>query len=147
MFTNWNWSLLQSYFYSVSLKKTCNGLCTQPNALKSNQTKKCHIDTHAKTKKWSYTCSEVLNPVKQVFRVMNSRLRSFTSSSSLYVRNCFKIVDDVDFFRTKIEPIVQVKSNLSWIFPNVAWLSQKVIQSQHKTVRRAVTTNVCGRKS
>jgi len=24
---------------------------------------------------------------------------------------------------------------------------KKIIQSQHKTVRRAVTTNVCGRKS
>jgi len=33
------------------------------------------------------------------------------------------------------------------MFPNVARLSQKIIQSQHKTMRRAISINVCGRKS
>jgi len=46
-----------------------------------------------------------------------------------------------------MEPIVEIKSNLNKIFPNAARLWQKIIQSQHKTVRRAVSTNVSGRKS
>ena len=46
--------------------------------------KKCHIDIYVKTKNWSYTCSEALNPLQHLFQAFNSLLRSFTGSSSLY---------------------------------------------------------------
>ena len=52
---------------SVTLRKFCNVLCAQPNTLKSNQPKKCHIDIYVKTKNWSSTCSEVLTESSAAF--------------------------------------------------------------------------------
>jgi len=70
---------------SVTLTKTCKGLCTQPNMLKSKQTKKCLIDIHVKTKNWNYTCSEVLTESSAAFiPSIQLTLHSFTSMSSLY---------------------------------------------------------------
>jgi len=46
-----------------------------------------------------------------------------------------------------MEPIVKVKSSLSESFLMLLDYRKKIIQSQHKTVRRAASTNVCGRKS
>jgi len=57
---------------SVTLTKLAIGLYTQSNTLKSNQTKKCHIGIYVKTKNWSYTRSEVLNPVQHLFQAFNS---------------------------------------------------------------------------
>jgi len=51
------------------------------------------------------------------------------------------------FFRTNVEPIDQVQSSLSKIFPMLLAYCKQMIQNQLQTVRRAVTVNVCGRKS
>jgi len=86
---------------------------------------KCHIDTYVKTKKWSYTavkcwiqCSIYSKHSTHFYAALLAEV-AYISKSEL------QDVDDVDFFRTKMESIVQVKSNLSWIFPNAARLSQK----------------------
>jgi len=61
-----------------------------------------------------YTCREMLNPVPYSFQAFNSLIRSFTGSSNLYFQVPIAKVDaDVDFFQTNVEPIDQVKSNLS----------------------------------
>jgi len=56
--------------------------------------KNYHIDIYVKTKNWSYTCSEVVNPLQHLFQAFNSLLRSFTSSSNLYfqVRTAWRLL-------------------------------------------------------
>jgi len=72
------------------------------------------IYIYIKTRNRSYTCSEVLNPVQDLFQVLNSLSCNFTSSCGLYfqARTAVRLLM-LTFFRTKMEPIDQVKSNLS----------------------------------
>ena len=78
--------------------------------------KKCDSDVNFKTqtvvahvvKYWSYRAI--------FFQAFNSLVHRFTGSSSqrmLWRPNCFKFVTDAEFYPTNVEPINQVKSNLS----------------------------------
>jgi len=55
-----------------------------------------------------------LNPVQHLFQAFNSLLRNFAGSSSLYfqARTALRLLMVLVFW-TKLEPTVQVKSNLS----------------------------------
>jgi len=59
----------------------------------------------------------------------------------------FKIVDDVDFSELKWNRSFRSKATSAKSFLMLLGYCKKIIQSQHITVRRAVTTNVCGGKS
>jgi len=69
-----------------------------------------------------------VEPSAIFFQAFNSVIRSFTGSSS----QCFcfeapialRLSLMLSFYRTNMEPIDQVRSNLSKIFPNAAILPQ-----------------------
>jgi len=111
--------------------------------------KKCHIDIYVKTKNWSYARSEVLNQVQHLFQALNPLLRSFTKSSSLYFQSLttLRLLMMLIFSEIKWNRSFRSKATWDKSFLMLQDYRKKNIRSQHKTLRRAVTTNVCGRKS
>ena len=83
------------------------------------------------------------------FQAFNSVIRNFTGSSS----QCFEAPTALNlslflsFYRTNVEPIDQSKATWAKSFLTFPTYCKQIIQNQGKTVRRAVTINVCWRKS
>ena len=87
--------------------------------------KNSHTDINSKQKPQLYMQRNV-EPSATVFQAFNSVIRSFTGSSG----QCFEAPTAwslplmLSFYRTNVEPIDQVKSNLSWFFSKTASLPQ-----------------------
>jgi len=94
-----------------------------------------------------------VEPSAIFFQAFNSVIRSYTCSSS----RCFRFEAPtasnlslmLNFYRTNVEPIDQVKSKATWAksFLMLLVYRKQIIQNQRKTVRRAATINVHWRKS
>jgi len=93
--------------------------------------KKCHIDIYVKTKNWSYTCSEALNPLQHLFQAFNSLLRSFTGSSSLYfqARTAWRLLMMLIFSELQWNRSFRPKANSAKSFLMLLDYRIKIIQS------------------
>ena len=84
------------------------------------------IDIYFKTKTVVVHAAKCWKPSDIFLQAFNSVIRNFTGSST----QCFKVPTALSLslmlisYRINVESIDQVKSNLSWIFPNAARLLQ-----------------------
>jgi len=112
--------------------------------------KKCHIDIYVKTKnelhmQWStdwIQCS-IYSKHSTHFYAASLAAVAYISKPELL---CVKIVDDVSFSELKWNRSFRSKAAWAKSFLMQLDYHKKIIQSQHKTVRTAIATNMCGRK-
>jgi len=100
-------------------------------------------------KNCSYTCSEMLNPVPYFSnQEFTSVIRIFNGSSS----QCFEAPTAVCrwcWVFTELTWNLSIRSKATWAksFLMLQAYRKQIIQNQRKTVRRAVTINVCWQTS
>jgi len=124
----------QSRILFCNFNKNCNGLCTQPNTLKSNQTKKIscwHIRKNKKLElhtQWStdWIQSSIYSKHSTHFYAALQVAVAYFSKPEL-LWDCWWCW----FFLTNMEPIVEVKSTWTKSFLMLLDYCKKITQSQH----------------
>ena len=109
--------------------------------------KNCHI---LQNKNRSCTCSEMFNPVSYFSRhSVQSYAASLPSSSQYASQPQLLKVCRCCWVFTKLTWNRSIRSKATWAksFEMLLAYFKQIIQNQCKTVRRAVTINVCWRKS
>ena len=131
-------------------RRPCFKLCIQPNILKSNQATKTIILTYTSKQKLYLHMQRNVEPSDIFLQPFNSVIRNFTGSSSqcFEVQTALSLSLMLSFYRTNVEPIDH-RSKATWAksFLKLLAYRKQIIQNQRKTVGRAVTINMCWRKS
>jgi len=93
--------------------------------------------------------SEVLNPVQYLFQAFNSLYAALLAAVSYISKPELLWVCSWCWRLSKLKWNRSARSKSTWAksFLMLLYYRKQINQNQHKTVRNAVTTNVCGPKS